>query len=361
MSWLSLMAQLGININPYVQGLFKARAEASAFGKHVETHMGKIGSSIKGQIAGAFSLGALAVGTKNVIAFGGQIEDLHEKTDLTRHDVQALQYAAEQTGGSFEDLAKAMKTLALARDAALDGSEDKLFAFGRLGITLDALKSKTPQELFMQIAKRVQDAGSSGEYLTSVLGVMGTRADSVIPLMRNGVGDLISEFDRLGLAIEDSVIRRLDQVGDEWDQTMRKIRTESAPLVASGWQLSKLFMKTSAAGMINGWMNGKNGVDVVAEALADSTTPAGNPVRRRRKPLGLEETKLERSTSTDRFRDDVLTKQVGRLPVDALAQVGGFIGGVNMNPVVDVARQQLRVQQEIARNTKTRDWNNGLF
>lgn len=41
MSWLRMVAELGLNINPFVQGLLKARTEASAFGNSVGKKLGE--------------------------------------------------------------------------------------------------------------------------------------------------------------------------------------------------------------------------------------------------------------------------------------------------------------------------------
>lgn len=222
MSWLSLIAQLGININPYVQGLYRARAEASSFGKNVA-------STIGGSLAGAFSAGAILSTVKHFTDMGGRIEDLHKRTELTRSEVQALDYAAEQASASFEDMAKGLKQTALSQEAALNGNKEKLAEFQRLGVTLDDLRKKTAKEIFIQISEAIHQAGDSSGYLTSMLGVMGNKSDVLIPAMKEGIGSLITEFEQLGLAIEDDVIVRLDQMGDEWDTWVRKTKRDAAP------------------------------------------------------------------------------------------------------------------------------------
>lgn len=359
MSWLRMVAELGLNINPFVQGLLKARTEASAFGNSVGKKLGEAGSSIKGQIAAAFTVGALAGGAKSIIELGGHIEDLHNKIGISRHDVQALDYALGQSGGSIEDVGKAMKSLALAREAALGGDKDRIEDFKRLAISIEQLKTKDTLELFTDIARYVKNAGDSGQYLTSVLGVMGGKSDAVIPAMRDGIADAIEAFDRLGLAIEDSVVRRLDKVGDEWDQLIRKMKKDVAPFLAGAIdsaQAAPSFLQALFGGGLgsDGFDPSKvnqffeqRGIEGFFDALSDSFAGASTT-----KSSFSEKAGKPQKPKLQSFDNELLGKEVPRYQQDALAGVGGFVGGsFRLAQQTDLAREQLKVQRQIAKNT----------
>jgi hypothetical protein len=296
MSWLSLMAQLGININPYIQGLHQARREAGRFGDHV-------GRDIKTRMFRYFSAGAVGLGIKRLVTASieqaRQVTQQHLQSGKSVQEVQAIMYAANQTGQSFEEI-----------DKILSGTSEAL------------------------------------------------------PEMKARVKELVDEFNRLGSSMDEDTVQSLNKVAGEWDLLMLKMRADAAKPLALGWDMAKLFWKTSPYKLWKNWIvSGINPIDTTAQALAETTSRPGDRVIRPDRRPG------DRTISFDpkeqRERLSLLNLGAARLELaklskvgslstsDALAQVGGFIGraGAAPRPEVDLAREQVNLTRQLVSNT----------
>ena len=78
-------------------------------------------SSLKGQLAAAFSVGAITAWAKKTIEYAGHINDLSDRLGVSTDYLQEMQYVAKQAGASVDDLAAVFEKLGAARMAALGG------------------------------------------------------------------------------------------------------------------------------------------------------------------------------------------------------------------------------------------------
>lgn len=97
MSWFSLIAELGVNINPFAQGLFRAQRMAGTFGD-------KVGKDLKNKLFSAFGVGAAGMGIRRLFGDAREIDRLSFRWQRSAKDIQAMQHAAEKTGLSFEEV-----------------------------------------------------------------------------------------------------------------------------------------------------------------------------------------------------------------------------------------------------------------
>jgi hypothetical protein len=219
-----LKAALGLDQSAYIAGFEQAKGVARNFGRDIGSHIGGELSALKGQFAAAFGVAAITHLGKEIIEIGGHIRDMADRTNLSVRMVQALDYAAGQTGSSFDAMANAMKKIAIARTEALKAPGEQRDAFKDFGITLQEIKAARPEGLFIDISDAIKKAGDSTEYTASLVKLMGKNADELVPAMKQGVGEMIAEFDKLGLAIDEKVINKLDEMGDSMDRVARQMK-----------------------------------------------------------------------------------------------------------------------------------------
>ena len=274
------MAQLGININPYVQGLQRARMEAVRAGD-------KIGKDLKNKLWTAFGGGALFMGVRNLFGDTREIERLSFQWQRSTKDIQAMQYAAERTGLGF------------------------------------------------------------GEVMDIVDGT----AEDALPHMRDRVTELIEEFDRLGIAIEDNAIKKMNKAAENTETNFGRMKSALGNALGNSFNfIEKNAMLLGAYSTTDGSMSLREFMDSgEAERLLKGfygpETPLGPPVTRTKKE------KVEREKAARRARIDLGT-EIDMAGADSLASIGGFIGGASQRtPLVDLAREHLKKLQEIERNT----------
>ena len=204
-------------------------AKASAGG--LSSTMGKQFAGLGGMIAGAFSVGAVVNLARETIAFGGQITDLSQRYGISTDMVQKLKFAAEQSGSSVESMLGGFKKMNLAMQDALEGNEEKQDAFQRMGVSMDDLKSKSPEEVFRMIARAAKDMPHTPQLFADIKDVLGKSGDELLPAFKAGLDAAIAAAEKLGLVMDKITIAALDNIGDQFDVVKLRAMTTFAPVI----------------------------------------------------------------------------------------------------------------------------------
>ena len=221
-------------------------AKASAGG--LSSTMGKQFSGLGGMIAGAFSVGAVVNLARETIAFGGQISDLSDRYGVSTDMVQKLKFAAEQSGSSVEAMLGGFKKMNLAMVEATEGNADKQDAFQRMGVSMDDLKSKSPEEVFRMIARAAKDMPHTPQLFADIKDVLGKAGDELLPAFKAGLDDAIASAERLGLVLSGQIISSLNQIGDQFDVVKLRAMSTFAPVLDILAGLAFAFFDYIAAG-----------------------------------------------------------------------------------------------------------------
>lgn len=202
--------RVGLDTRPFARGLRKAEALGDGFKKT----MMKSFASLKGSFLGIFGVTAVASVAKSIIDYGSVLTDVADQADITTSSLQKMGFAFEQGGAAVSDYTNAIKFLRKNIGEALDGKTEFINSFKLLGVTLEDLKNKNHEQLFLQIAENIRQAGTSGNRYAAILEIMGRSADRIIPIMRAGVTDVADAFEKLGGVISDDTLVKLDEIGD---------------------------------------------------------------------------------------------------------------------------------------------------
>jgi hypothetical protein len=141
MALFKLLATLGLDDTQFQAGL--KRAESGL-------------SSLTRNLAASFSVGAIAVFTKQLVDMSDTVGDLADQLGLATDEVQALQRLASHSGVDINKYAEALVKLKRAKAEALSGNTTVQGQFSALGLSptqsdFELLRglggAKTPQEL----------------------------------------------------------------------------------------------------------------------------------------------------------------------------------------------------------------------
>lgn len=362
MSWLSLVAQLGININPFTQGLMKAKAEASTFGTSVA-------GSLKGKLAGAFTIGAAVAAGKSAMDFAGHIKDLSDRLDVSTDTLQEWNFAATQTGANADNVAQFFEHIAASQDKALEGNEEAIANFKKFGVTIKDLENMRVEGIGKKIAAAVH--GGDIQQLSGSLKELGGKSATMLAAaFKGGMEDMARDAHDFGLVIDSEIINKTDEFGDRLGLLKTRLMVMTSGILAfiNGAMGGMAKWITLIGGYLAEWdskafrfkktfgeyKNSPEARELTKDFDGPAATPAAQPSARKFSP----KTKDKKSS----FDSDLLGKQVGRLNVDSLASIGGFVGNAaNANPVVDLARQQLEQQKKIAKNTEPKPGSGDKF
>lgn len=213
--------ELGAKDAALLAGLRRVRAKLKAFGTVVAS------AGVRMFAAGAAVSGGLFAAGKGFADYAGRINDASARTGVGAEQLQALGYAAGQTGASMDDLEAGLRKMQRTVDDAAGGSKEAAQSLGRLGLSAAQLKGLSPDKQFAKIAdalSRVRDPSTRAALAMEVLGKSGT---SLLPMVAGGARGLEKMTARareLGLVLSADDVEAGDAFGDTLDELQAQLK-----------------------------------------------------------------------------------------------------------------------------------------
>lgn len=135
---------------------------------------------IGGAITGALAIG----GFRQMMNDLDRIGKLSKRLNVSTDTMQKLSYAADLAGADVEAVAKAMTRATIAGQDAADGLTTMTRAFEDLGINVADFNKLSPEEQIKAVSDAFNASGQSSEAYAAVLKILGTRAQELIPLLK---------------------------------------------------------------------------------------------------------------------------------------------------------------------------------
>jgi polyhydroxyalkanoate synthesis regulator phasin len=184
-----------------------------------------------GGIFGVTLSAAGLVGFANeLLRTGDELVRVADRTGLTTVEVQKLQFIAEQSGNSIDDLTGAIGKL--QKNLTL-GDEGAVKAVAQLGLNLNALKAASPYDEMAQIATAIEKVDDPAQRATLAIQLFGKSGAAILPT-------LVSQFKALGdsaPAMSDKTVRALDAAGDSLNKFGKYIKVLAAESYNLGGQI----------------------------------------------------------------------------------------------------------------------------
>src|SRR5438045_2570506 len=205
--------------------LGRAVLELSTDGKSLDTGLAdvpkkvqKVGESVKGlggslgQVNGLLETFGVGLSIGAVVAFGKSVLDLadnivkvSDRTGLATDDVQRLQFIAEQSGNSIDDLAGSISKLQvrLADGKAKAGIE-------ALGLNFKKIREESPYDALSDVAEAIGKIENPTLRAQRAVEVFGKAGTEILPT-------LVANFKQLGQeapVMSDGTVKALDAAGD---------------------------------------------------------------------------------------------------------------------------------------------------
>jgi hypothetical protein len=218
MAIFTFLAKLGLDTTDFQTGIKRAQSSASGLGKGISQSLKRENDSIKGALAGMFTVSAAKSyfgELKNIV---DEIKDMSELLGVSTDEVQRLQKASAEAGQNFGSLVTAFQRIEQMRAQAMTGDKRASGIFGILGI--DPSKGSG-----IDILKSAIDASSRGAYENAA-------AFELVGKKVTGLKLIVEELQRLGpiKLIEESQIDAIDSSIKKYDEAMRQLKIAGAPL-----------------------------------------------------------------------------------------------------------------------------------
>jgi hypothetical protein len=232
----NLSVKIGANIKEFADGLKKVGEGVSSVDAMLrQTQIATQGfNAINGAVSSFKALADQA----------SRIQDLADRTGLSAEAVQRLDFAAKQSGTSFETMQNAIRAMA---NNIVEGNIPKQLI--DMGLSAEKLKGMSLDQAFIAIGNAALSIKDPMEQMNVMSEMFGSRVGvQLIAPFRNGMAEIAAQAPLMSNA----VVAALDNAGDAWLRTELKIQSlranALAPLVETFAQLPQ-WVQTSTIGL----------------------------------------------------------------------------------------------------------------
>lgn len=170
----------------------------------------------------AAASGALTAVTLSVSESIAQMGDFGTAVGASVQNLQALTYAAEQNGGSFEDVSRGLRTLVDTAGNAAAGNESAAKSFAQVGVSVRGAngKLKDADTLMSDVADGLSKVTDPTARLTAAQNLLGKGAVKLLPAFMDGAAGLDAlrtEAESIGYVLDKETIERFKNLDDAMD------------------------------------------------------------------------------------------------------------------------------------------------
>jgi hypothetical protein len=174
-------------------------------------------STLGKSIAGAFSVAAIGAAIRSYSDLTGQLTDLSAKTGIGVEALQRLKFAAEQNGGTLEQVTGAVTKLGAN---LAGGNKSAVGALDALGFSVDKIRNMQPDQAFTAIADAIAKVPDPMDRSKLAMDLFGKSGAELLPMMRGNLSETAAEAERLGLVMSEDAVAAGDEFGDTMDKLM---------------------------------------------------------------------------------------------------------------------------------------------
>jgi hypothetical protein len=220
-----LLVRLGVQVNP------QTPAQVKAFHKQVEQlkkemqdldgYVAAVGQGLKRlALAGVAALGGLGALSLETGRHAENVERQAKALNLTRKEFQEYEHVFGTFGADSKEISEAFLQLTQMTVQAEQGQKSAAQAFGLIGIRIDQLRGKRPNELFELVADAMAKTANRQNALAAASSLFGEdTAKKLLPALvsgSKGIRALRVEAHELGLVMNDDALRAGKEVSVQW-------------------------------------------------------------------------------------------------------------------------------------------------
>ena len=223
--------------------------------------------------AGGGLLSAALIGAaKEAIEFGDNINKAAIKAGIGGKAMSELAYAAKLADVDVASLSVAIKKMQVSLSEAGSGSKTAQSSLAALGLTVDQLQKRKPEQQFELIADRISKLADPADKARAATELFGKAGVDLLPMFEQGAAGIAkatAEARKLGLSFSDD---QLNSLSDADDATKR---------LSASWEGFGTVLTAKVAPVLSQIMDSLAGLDTRStaakiKALEDTITAGKN-------------------------------------------------------------------------------------
>lgn len=249
-----LLVTLEGRITQYEKAMAKATGVTDRTARNIERRFNRAGTSMNNSLGGAITkvnraLGALGIGIgagillrigREALDAAGGLGELSQQLGVSTDLLQALQFAASQSGVTSRELETSLTRLTRTIGEAVEGETEAVEAFELGGIAFADYsgQARLTEDVLRDVAQRIKEAKTDAERAAIAYNIFGRSGQRLIPILlggARGLDDFIARAKELGLVLDDEASAAADRASDklvELEQRFGKLSQRIAAAVA---------------------------------------------------------------------------------------------------------------------------------
>lgn len=225
-------------------------------------------------IAAAVATGRFARELESLSVQSQQVEQMADRFGAPRQEIEKLRLSASNAGVGLSQLAKAQQAFytSLGKIKAgqlnVENVREAKLAFDRLGISLDEIRGKSPDQVFKTVAAELSKVEDPAKRTQIAFDLFGKQGAAILPALKE-FGELSADFDRLGGSISNLDFSRFTSLEQSFDRLHASASSLRTAMLVPFTELQKAF--NNAMADIKGGV--ATALGPIASVLADATKP----------------------------------------------------------------------------------------
>lgn len=202
MATANLKSKISLDDTQFSAGLRRVKLTSAAAAKQIGTSFRKLGGIMANlarslarfaAIAGAITFAAAVAGAvklgnalKKAFDAGGALSDLSAQTGIAVKQLAILQQAFEDNGVSADQVGGVINKLQRSISDFGNDLSTQVRAFDRLGISYDAIKSKTPLQQFQMVQQALAKMEDPTARAATAMEIFGRSGGNMLALFQDG-------------------------------------------------------------------------------------------------------------------------------------------------------------------------------
>lgn len=206
------------NSSKLIGELGKSEKAVEGFSQRAGRSMSNFGKAAQGPLL--VLGGAITGAVLQYERLGSAIFDMAQRTGFSTETLSVLRFAADQTGTSIEGLEKAVRRMQRSILDADAGLSTQVRAFKALGLSIEELRTLTPEEQFMRIGAAIAGITDPTERATRAQELFGRSGAELLPLFAEGAEGMAryaEQASELGLVMDLETAAKAERMGDAID------------------------------------------------------------------------------------------------------------------------------------------------
>lgn len=237
------VGELVVRIKADAAQLERELAKANNLTKKSAGEMGTAFSRLKQELlslAPALSAVAFVEFGRRAIDAAGHIVDLADRIGFAAGTLAALEIPLASSGSNLDEFAAAINRMNNVLGEAAKGNEEAVRAFDQLGLSVNKLRTMTPEQQFYEIASALGQIRNQSTQTEAGMNLFGRGFAAMLPLLKEFDGDMRAAVDA-NKDLDDSLeraLKRVDAFGDSMAAAGIKIKKSFIEALAAVLELS---------------------------------------------------------------------------------------------------------------------------